>query len=226
MGRLSREVVPVTQTKSCELGIVLVVGLCWLAWMYALVALPNTTELRTENPVSTSFMRRNGAPLQHAWVSGDHLSPFLARAVVAAEDDQFFEHPGFDWAAIRRAIRINWARREFAFGGSTITQQVAKNLYLSPAKNPLRKVKELLIALKLERDLGKHRILEIYLNVVEWGDGIYGAEAAAQHYFGRAAGRVSPEQAAFLASILPNPRVLGSHGFRMTNRARAILRRM
>lgn len=208
------------------IGLGLVCGLAWLTYLYSCVTLPNVTTLRYDNPSRTAFMRANAGPIEYTWVNRSDISRYLKRAVVAAEDDQFYDHPGFDWTAMKRAARINWKRKAFAFGASTITQQVAKNLYLSASKNPLRKLKEFVIALALERDLEKARILELYLNIAEWGPGIFGAQAAAQHYFKRDAKDLTPSQAAFLASILPNPHKLGAHGYRMTKHARTILRRM
>lgn len=209
-----------------EKVIVVVVGLAWLTFLYNGLSLPDVAALRSQPPQRTSFMRSHNGPVRYTWVPIDQISRYLQRAVVTAEDDQFYEHPGFDWKAIKRAVQINLKRKKIAFGASTITQQLAKNLYLSASKNPLRKFKELLIALKLERELDKKRILELYLNVAEFGPGVYGANAAAKHYFGGRAANVSPSQAAFLASILPNPKVLGRGGFRMTQRAQDILRRM
>lgn len=123
-----------------------------------------------------------------------------------AEDDMFYRHQGIDWDATWAAFQKDWKEMRLAAGGSTITQQLARNLYLSPTKNPLRKVKEMLIARDLEKRLGKRRIFELYLNVAEWGKGIYGAEAAAQAYFGKSAAALSPEEAAALAAVLPSPR--------------------
>jgi monofunctional glycosyltransferase len=133
------------------------------------------------------------------------ISPYLRAAVVASEDARFFAHQGIDWDAVRAAGEHNWKHRRLARGGSTITQQLAKNLYLSPSRDPLRKLREGLIARRLERTLGKERILELYLNVAEWGDGVFGAEAAARHYYGRPAAALSPAQAARLAVALPSP---------------------
>jgi monofunctional biosynthetic peptidoglycan transglycosylase len=123
------------------------------------------------------------------WVSYSHVSPELKRAVLVAEDDAFFQHEGVDLAQLQESLEIDWAKGKFTRGASTITQQLAKNLYLSPSKNPLRKLRELIIARRLEAELKKARILEIYLNVIEWGDGIYGAEAT-----GRLNGAISRRQ--------------------------------
>ena len=179
-----------------------------LLFLYSYLTVPNLAWLKTENPRTTAFMQqyKGKAPLQFYWVSYTSISPYLKQAVIFAEDANFFNHHGVDWNAIWEAFKENWEEREFKRGGSTITQQLSKNLFLSPSKNPLRKMKELFITLALERELSKQRILELYLNVVEWGEGIYGAEAAAQHYFHISAGSLSPYQAAQLAAMLPSPR--------------------
>lgn len=183
-------------------------GLVWFLFLHTNLTLPDVSLLKKNNPTTTAFMERyrGKAPLQYQWVPYSQISPYLKRAVVIAEDAAFFDHSGFDWQAIREAIEKNWKKKELVRGGSGITQQLAKNLYLSPSKNLLRKLREILITVELERKLSKQRILELYLNVVEWGDGIYGAEAAAQHYFNTSAASLSPHQTAWLAAILPNPR--------------------
>jgi len=140
------------------------------------------------------------------WMPLSRISPYLQRAVIIAEDASFYNHHGFDWEGIRDAASRNWDQGESRRGGSTITQQLAKNLYLSPEKNYLRKVHEAIITQALEKRLSKRRILELYLNVVEWGKGIYGAEAAARHHFGKPAQDLEPAEAALLAAILPSPR--------------------
>ena len=145
---------------------------------------------------------------RHRWVPYARIAPSLRRAVLAAEDDGFFEHDGIELAQMRESLETNLKELQAIRGGSTITQQLAKNLYLSPSRNPLRKVKELLIARRLEAELSKTRILEIYLNVIEWGDGVWGAEAAARAYFRSSAASLSREQAALLAGAIVNPRVL------------------
>jgi monofunctional glycosyltransferase len=154
--------------------------------------------------------RANGRPDHRVqrWVSYAHISPSLKRAVVIAEDDAFWQHEGVDFEQLRQSIELDWARGELLRGASTITQQLAKNLYLSPSRNPLRKFRELVIARRLEATLKKTRIFEIYLNVIEWGDGIYGAEAAARAYYGTAASALSPAQSALLAGAIVNPRLL------------------
>lgn len=143
--------------------------------------------------------------IQKKWVSISNISPYLIRAVLIAEDDKFYRHSGFDIEAIKKAIERDIKEKKLKYGGSTITQQLAKNLYLSPSKNPLRKIQEAVITFRLERALTKKRILEIYLNTAEWGEGIFGAEAASRYYFGKSASELSPIEAARLAAALPNP---------------------
>jgi monofunctional biosynthetic peptidoglycan transglycosylase len=155
------------------------------------------SELRAKNP---------HAQLQYRWVPYLRISVHLKRALIAAEDAKFVDHEGFDWDGIQLALDKNWKRGKTVAGGSTITQQLAKNLFLSGEKSYLRKGEEALITLMLEAVLDKRRIFEIYLNVIEWGDGIFGSEAAARRYFGIAAAQVSDEQAARLAAMAPNPR--------------------
>ncbi|HAT71877.1 MAG TPA: monofunctional biosynthetic peptidoglycan transglycosylase [Elusimicrobia bacterium] len=177
--------------------------------------LPDVSEFKYKNPAETSFMRikelqarAQGKKLSRSmiWTPWDGISENLKHAVLVAEDDGFYSHKGVDWNSTRKALETDWKKKRFAKGGSTITQQVARNLYLSPSKNPLRKIKEIIIARRLERVLGKRRIFEIYLNIAEWGKGIYGAEAAARAYFGHGAADLTPEEAAALAAALPSPR--------------------
>lgn len=168
------------------------------------------------NPASTAFMEAGLARLQekqgaeaklrHRWVDYAQISVHLKRAVVAAEDSRFLEHEGFDWEGIEKAVERNLKKGRIVAGGSTISQQLAKNLFLSSSRNPLRKLQEAVITVMIETLWSKRRILEVYLNVVEWGNGLYGAEAASRRYFGLAAARLGPEQAAHLAAMLPNPR--------------------
>ncbi|OIP10645.1 MAG: monofunctional biosynthetic peptidoglycan transglycosylase [Rhodocyclales bacterium CG17_big_fil_post_rev_8_21_14_2_50_68_7] len=170
---------------------------------------------RYNDPGTTRFMEirldelraaDRRARIAHRWVPYERISIHLKRAVVAAEDDRFVEHEGFDWEAMQKAIEKNRRKGRMVAGGSTISQQLAKNLFLSPAKTPWRKAQEAVITLMLETILTKRRILEIYLNVVEWGDGVFGAEAAARHYYGIPAERLAQDQAARLAVLLPSPR--------------------
>jgi monofunctional biosynthetic peptidoglycan transglycosylase len=140
------------------------------------------------------------------WVPMSRISRYAIAAVVIAEDDKFWGHKGFDLEAMRKALGHDIIEGRIKFGGSTITQQLSKNLYLSPSRNPLRKLKEAVLAWRIERALSKRRILEIYLNVVEWGDGVYGIEAASRRYYGKSASKLSPREAAMLASVIPSPR--------------------
>lgn len=167
------------------------------------------------DPSSTAFMERRlellrekkpKATLRREWVRYERISVHLKRAVVAAEDARFLEHEGFDWEAIHKAIERNERRGRIVAGASTISQQLAKNLFLSGERSWLRKAQEAAITWMLERTLTKRRILELYLNVAEWGDSVFGAEAAARHHFGVPAAALTPEQAAWLAVILPSPR--------------------
>ena len=170
---------------------------------------------RDHNPGTTAFMeaslermraKRPDAKLSHVWVPYDRISAHLKRAIVAAEDANFTEHEGFDWDAIEKALEKNRKKGKIVAGASTISQQLAKNLFLSPERTPWRKGQEAIITVMIERVLDKRRILEIYLNVIEWGDGVFGAEAAARHYYGAGAQSLGPEAAARLAAIVPNPR--------------------
>ncbi len=167
------------------------------------------------DPVSTSFMRAQhdtlrardpDASLKHRWIAYDQISPHLKRAVIAAEDANFTEHDGVDWDAIERAYESNLKKGTVVRGGSTITMQLAKNLFLSGERSYLRKAQELVITYMLESMMSKRRILEIYLNVAEWGVGVFGCEAAARHHFGTSCAQLAPAQAARLAAMLPRPR--------------------
>lgn len=214
-----------------SLAVLFILGAIWTLVLYQTPSMLNILSIRYARPLSTSFMRYKSFfnPLKridYRWVDYDEISNYLKNAVVIAEDDRFFKHAGLDWDAIENAAKVNWARKKFAFGASTISQQLAKNLYLSPSKDPIRKFREMLLAVFLDSYLPKERILELYLNIVEWGPNIYGAEAAARHYFGSSAKNLGAEQAAFLAAILPNPVRLGRGGFRLTSRAQSILNRI
>jgi monofunctional biosynthetic peptidoglycan transglycosylase len=204
---------------------------------YVYLTLPDVRPLARSNPTSTAFMqlREREAALQgrkirrvHQWVPYSRISPNLRRAVLVAEDSAFWDHEGIDVAEIRKSIEDSVARRRAPRGASTITQQLAKNLYLSPSYDPLRKLRELIIARRLEVALSKARIFEIYLNVIEWGDGVWGAEAASRIYFGIPASALSPSQAALLAGAIINPRVLSPARpqRRLMRRQRIILSRM
>jgi len=185
---------------------VLLLQLWYLGWIVL---------YRWVNPAETAFMSRErariektrpGARLKHAWVDYGAISPYLKRAVVAAEDARFIEHEGVDWDAVQKAIEDNRKRGRPARGGSTISQQLAKNLFLSPERSYLRKGQELVITYMIEAVWDKRRILEVYLNFAEWGDGVFGAEAAARHYYRTPASRLGPEESARLAVMLPRPK--------------------
>ena len=177
--------------------------------------LPDVEPLKRSNPKTTAYIERRVAQArsegkkfkkQMVWMPIGRISEHLKHAVITAEDDMFYRHKGIDWGAVQDAMQKDWEAKRFKYGASTITQQVARNLYLSPSKNPLRKIKEVLIAYQLERTLGKTRILELYLNIAEWGRGIYGAEAAARAYFGKSAADLTVDEAVAMAVVLPNPR--------------------
>lgn len=172
------------------------------------------------NPSTSAFMeqrlevlqsRRPDAELRHRWVPYNRISNNLKRALIAAEDSKFLDHEGFDWEGIQKAYEKNLKKGKIVAGGSTISQQLAKNLFLSSRKVFWRKAEEAVITVMLEQMMSKRRILEIYLNVIEWGNGVFGAEAAARHYYQTSASSLSAEQAARLASMVPNPRYYDSH---------------
>jgi monofunctional biosynthetic peptidoglycan transglycosylase len=210
---------------------------CFALLAYVFLTLPDVRPLATRNPATTAFieLRAREAADQgrkprrvQRWVRYEAVSANLRKAVLVAEDDAFWTHDGVDVEQLKESIEANLEKGKAARGGSTITQQLAKNLYLSPSKNPLRKLRELLIARRLEASLSKRRIFEIYLNVIEWGDRIYGAEAASRTYFGKSAAGLSPEEAALLAGAIINPRVHSpAHPTpRLRRRQQIILRRM
>ena len=210
-------------------------GFGYLAYVY--LTLPDVSSLRTANPATTAFIelrvreaRAKGHPArrEQRWVGYSRISPTLKRAVLVAEDAAFWRHEGIDVDEIRKSLERDLEQGRFSRGGSTITQQLAKNLYLTPSKNPLRKLKELLIARRLEAQLSKRRILELYLNVIEWGDGVYGAEAAAREHFGKSAVSLTADEAALLAGAIVNPRVHdpSKPTPRLLGRQRLILSRM
>jgi len=194
------------------LGVSLLVG--GIAWSW-LITLPEVAVLAQTNPSTTALMEARAAQAREegrtatprwTWVPLVRMSPHLIRAVVVAEDATFFFHEGFAWEGIRDALWRDVQSGRLQRGGSTISQQLAKNLYLTADKTLTRKLKEALITRALEHRLTKKRILELYLNVVEWGNDVYGAEAAAQHHFGKSARDLTAEEAALLAAILPSPR--------------------
>jgi len=208
----------------------------FVLWFW--ITYPNVAKLRDTNPDSTAMIDNRAAEAEaegrppkrvQTWVPIDRISPNVARAVIAGEDSRFFEHDGFDYEAIRAAAEENWEQKKIVRGASTITQQLAKNLYLSESRDPFRKIREAMITRSLEANLTKWRILEIYLNVIEWGDGIYGVEAAAQTYFGTSASRLNANQAAYLAAMIPNPRTVynpKTNPRNVARRQRIILRYM
>ena len=204
---------------------------------YVYLTTPDVRALKTTNPGTSAFMELRAREAramgeeprrQQRWVSYRRISPQLVRAVLVTEDDAFWKHDGLDYQQIKESLEVNLERGEFARGASTITQQLAKNLYLSPSKNPLRKLRELIIARRLEAELPKQRILEIYLNVIEWGNGIYGAEAAARAYFGKPASQLSASEGALLAAAIANPRIMnpGAPTARLRRRQQMVMRRM
>lgn len=189
------------------------------------------TIIRAKNPSTSSFIRNfeleKGKKAKYQWRDLDQISKNLVRAILVAEDDAFFEHQGLDLKEMKASWLTNWRNRKIVRGGSTITMQLVKNLYLNPEKNPIRKLNEIILALDLEAKVPKKRILEVYLNIAEWGQGIYGAEAASQFYYGTTAKNLSAGQAAYLAAILPNPTYLSKKGTRRaSHRQSIILRRM
>jgi monofunctional biosynthetic peptidoglycan transglycosylase len=211
------------------------IGFAYFAYVY--LSLPDVRPLRTDNPATTAFIelradeaRDKGQPPRRVqqWVPYSRISQDLKRAVLVAEDAAFWDHQGVDYEALQESLEADWARRRFLRGGSTITQQLAKNLYLSPSKNPIRKLRELIIARRLEAELPKSRILELYLNEIEWGDGIYGAEAAARTYFHTSASALGRREAALLAACIINPRVMNPMKVttRLAGRQQLILGRM
>jgi monofunctional biosynthetic peptidoglycan transglycosylase len=185
------------------------------AVFYFYYTLPTVSVLKQRNPKATALMelrdeeyRSKGirAPRQQIWVPYGAISENLKKAILINEDAGFFSHKGVDLDELKAALKKDWETLSFSRGGSTITMQLAKNLYLNPSKNPLRKIKEIVIAWQLEQALSKRRIFEIYLNIVEWGRNVYGAEAAARFYFGKSAANLDPLEAATLAALVPSPR--------------------
>ena len=194
--------------------------LCALLVLYQLWLFAHICWWVKFDPASSSFMedrlevmqdRNPDAELKHKWVPYGNISNHLKRALIAAEDARFVDHEGFDWEGIAKAYQKNMKKGRVVAGGSTISQQLAKNLFLSTKRTPWRKGEEVLITLMLESVMDKRRIFEIYLNVIEWGDGVFGAEAAARHYFGVRASQLTAEQAARLAAMVPNPRYYDRH---------------
>lgn len=189
--------------------------LAWHAWVYAQIWWWESRPVQSTAFMNTrldAMQQQNpDATLKHKWVPYERISGSLKRAVMVAEDSGFTQHDGFDWDGIEVAWKKNIKKGRIVAGGSTISQQLAKNLFLSGSRSPLRKGEEAIITLMIEQRLDKRRIFEIYLNVIEWGDGVFGAEAAARHYFGVSANNLSPQQAAKLAAMIPNPRYYDKH---------------
>ena len=212
------------------------VAFAYLGYVY--LTLPDVRRLAKENPSTTAFIQlrldearydgRTKFAIRQKWIPYNQIAPALRRAVVVTEDAAFFDHDGIDLDEIKASLERNWEEGRFTRGASTITQQLAKNLYLSPSRNPVRKLRELFITRRLEASLTKRRILEIYLNVIEWGDGVFGCEAAARAYFGKSAADLSREEAALMAGAIINPRELhvDHPNKRLLRRQQIALRRM
>ncbi|MBF0328152.1 MAG: monofunctional biosynthetic peptidoglycan transglycosylase [Nitrospirae bacterium] len=214
--------------------IITAIAACGFA-LYILSAFiyPDVSRLAKEAPQKSAFMEHREKQwaakgikikIRKAWAPLSIVSPYLIKAVLIAEDDKFWSHEGFDFEAMQKAVEKDLKEKKFKFGGSTISQQLAKNLYLSPSKNPARKLREAILTWRIERNLTKKRILELYLNIAEWGDGLFGIEAAARHYYAKPASALSPQESARLASVLPNPlkyNPLSSSGY-VQNRSQII----
>jgi monofunctional biosynthetic peptidoglycan transglycosylase len=194
--------------------ILLLLFVSFLSILY-FFCVPDLSKLKKEKPRKTALMefrvqesKKRGKPFRiyQTWVPLSKISPFLVKAVLIAEDDKFWNHEGFDYEAIQEALERDMKARKLKFGGSTISQQLARNLYLSPEKSLVRKLREAFITWRMEKILTKRRILELYLNLVEWGEGIFGVEAASRHYYGKPSFELTPQEASRLAAVLPNPR--------------------
>ncbi len=193
-------------------GWIVVLGVLWIGWKAA--TWPDVAGLANRDPVTTAFIERwktdrravgQSDRVSHQWIAYGKISPHLKRSVLVGEDIGFFDHKGFAIEEIKIAVREAAREGKGLRGASTLTQQLAKNLWLSPSRNPLRKIEEALLTWQLEQHLEKRRLLELYLNVVELGSGIYGAEAASRHYFGKSAAALNEIEAAQLAASLPKP---------------------
>ncbi|MBN2089842.1 monofunctional biosynthetic peptidoglycan transglycosylase, partial [candidate division KSB1 bacterium] len=224
-----------------------IIGFLFIYSLILLLTLPNVTWLKKENPVETAMMkyrqeqesekidknikssRTKTVKKLSNWTRLSRISPYLIQSVLIAEDDKFYQHEGFDWEEINESLEKNIDKGQIMRGGSTITQQLAKNLFLKPTRNPFRKIREALIAHKLEKELTKNRILELYLNVIEWGTNIYGIGPASRAYFNKTPGTLSVSEAIRLASILPNPHrfsATSNQSRRMQIKRRLIVNRM
>jgi monofunctional biosynthetic peptidoglycan transglycosylase len=203
----------------------IVVGIFLLVDIGRYVFYPDVNELKNTNPIPSSFMQYRmeqwkdeglDKQITQKWVKLKQISPYVIKAVLISEDDKFWKHDGFDTQGLEDAFEKNLKDGKFSAGGSTISQQLSKNLYLNPSKNPIRKIKEAILTYRIENTLSKKRIIEIYLNVAEWGDGIFGIEAAARHYFNKSAKNLTAMEAAKLASVLPNPIIYNPIGNQKT----------
>ena len=233
MARASRSIV---RRIAKAIAILALLGFGYVA--YAYLTLPDVRPLAKENPRTTAFMEirkeearkagREKFTIRQQWIPYQRVSPFLRRAVIVTEDAAFFDHDGIDLTEIKASLEKNWEEGQFLRGGSTLTQQLAKNLYLSPSRNPIRKITELLIARRLEAALTTQRIFELYLNEIEWGDGIFGCEVAARTYFGKSCASLDIQEAALMAGAIINPRVHNpAHPTRrLLRRQQIVLRRM
>lgn len=212
-------------------------GVLLLLLAYQLWLLAHVWWWVDHNPETSAFMEERleilqqkdpDAELRHRWVTYDRISPHLKRALIASEDAKFLDHDGFDWEGIQTAWEKNLKKGKIVAGGSTISQQLAKNLFLSGRRTPWRKAEEAIITVMMEQVMTKRRIFEIYLNVIEWGNGVFGAEAAARHYYRKSARNLAPAEAARLAAMVPNPRYYDKHrqDRRLLRKARIIQRRM
>jgi monofunctional biosynthetic peptidoglycan transglycosylase len=227
-----------TRLRTVWRAIVVLLAIGFASFAYIYLTLPDVRILRTQNPETTAFIElraqqaieRGEQPRRvQRWVPYSRISSNLKRAVIVTEDATFWTHEGVDYKQLKESMETNLERMEFARGASTITQQLAKNLYLSPSKNPIRKIRELLIARRLEAELSKQRILELYLNVIEWCcNGVYGAEAAARMHFGKSAADLNAGEAAMLAAAISSPRLFDpSHpSGRLRRRQEMVLHRM
>ncbi len=182
---------------------------------------PDMSTLKTVNPDKTAFMkyrerewksRGRKVRMQKKWVKFSNVSPYVVKALIISEDDKFWRHNGFDFDAMEKAVEKDLQAGSFRFGGSTISQQLIKNLYLSPSKNPLRKAVEAFLTWRMEKSISKRRILELYLNVVEWGEGVFGVEAASLIYYGKSSALLTAQEASRLVAVLPNPRKYKANG--------------
>lgn len=219
--------------KRLAKAIILVLSAAFILSIAVYFFYPDVSKLKKESPKKSSFMeyrekqwKEEGKKIKirQYWVPLSRISNYMTKAVIIAEDDKFWSHGGFDFEAIEKSLEKDLKAKKFKFGGSTISQQLAKNLFLDPSKNPLRKIKEAILTWRIEKNLSKRRILELYLNIAEWGEGIFGIEAAARNYYGKSAADLSADEAAHLAAVLPNPRKYNPTGSSryVNNRSRII----